>query len=489
MVALKDILPELGSLPDIQLSGLSDDSRVISSGQAFIAVAGDASDGHEYITDAIARGAAVVLAEQPVADCPVPVIVVPELKRQRGAIAGRMLGDPSRRMHCAGITGTNGKTSVAYYLAELASDLGHTCGYLGTIGWGLPDALEQAALTTDSAINTQQRLHSLLELDAQWVAMEVSSHALDQDRVDAIHFDVGVFTNLSRDHLDYHGSLEAYGAAKARLFEMVPAAVINNDDEFGARLIERTSALDVLSYGRQGDIHWRDLKFHDRGVSGVWHTPWGSTPFTLPLFGEIAVANLSAVLAVLCLAGESLDAVVELAGEVQPVPGRVEFFHGAAGQAAPNVVVDYAHTPDALEKVLATLKPHVSGRLICVIGCGGDRDAGKRPMMAAAAEAGADVVWLTSDNPRSEDPLSIIEDMSKGLQGSGDVRRCVDRRDAISQAFAQAGSDDLLLVAGKGHEDYQELAGQRLPFSDRELVCDLLAIGSAAGSTTQEARC
>ncbi len=489
MVALKNILPELDGLPEMVVSGVSDDSRLVSNGDAFIAVAGDASDGHEHAAAAVRRGAAVVLAERPVADCSVPVVIVPDLKRQRSAIAARMFGEPSRQMHCAGITGTNGKTSVAYYLAELAGGLGHDCGYLGTIGWGLPDDLQQAVLTTDSAINTQQRLRSLLELGARWVAMEVSSHALDQDRVAAVEFDIGVFTNLSRDHLDYHGSLEAYGAAKARLFEMVPAAVINNDDEFGARLIEITTAKDVLSYGRQGDVHWRDLNFHDRGVSGVWYTPWGSAPFTLPLFGEIAVANLSAVLAVLCLSGETLDAVVELADGIKPVPGRVEFFRGTADRSSPNVVVDYAHTPDALEKVLLTLRPHVSGRIICVIGCGGDRDAGKRPMMAAAAEAGADVVWLTSDNPRSEDPQSIISDMAAGLRGTGDVRQCVDRREAISAAFSAAAADDLLLVAGKGHEDYQEIAGARLPFSDRELVCDLLAVTAGSLSPTQETHC
>ena len=489
MVALKNILPELDDLPDVMVSGVNDDSRAINSGDAFIAVAGDVSDGHDHAAAAVARGAAVVLAERPVADCAVPVVVVPELKRQRSAIAARMLDDPSRQLHLAGITGTNGKTSVAYYLAELAGGLGHACGYLGTIGWGLPEDLQQGVLTTDSAINTQQRLRSLLDLGARWVAMEVSSHALDQDRVAAVQFDVGVFTNLSRDHLDYHGSLEAYGAAKARLFEMVPAAVINSDDEFGARLIEMTSAADVLSYGRQGDVRWRDLVFHDRGVSGVWHTPWGSAQFTLPLFGEIAVANLSAVLTVLCLAGESLDAVVELAGGIKPVPGRVEFFRGPADQPTANVVVDYAHTPDALEKVLLTLRPHVSGRLICVIGCGGDRDAGKRPMMAAAAEAGADLVWLTSDNPRGEDPQSIIGDMTRGLRGTGDVRQCVDRREAIIAAFAETAADDLLLVAGKGHEDYQEVAGQRLPFSDRELVRDLLSTSSGPQSSTQEAHC
>lgn len=468
MVNLAQILPDLDVPEALMVAGVRDDSRLIAPGDLFVAVAGAVSDGHEHAAAAVAQGAVAVLAERPVSDCAVPVIVVPNLKQRRSEIAGVVLNHPSRDVHCVGITGTNGKTSVAYYLAELACATGRRCGYLGTIGWGLPGQLDAAKLTTDSAVNTQQRLRDLVDLGARWVAMEVSSHALDQDRVAALDFDAGVFTNLSRDHLDYHGSFEAYGAAKARLFEMVPAAIINADDEFGARLIDATSAQRVLSYGRTGDVRWDGLSFHDRGVSGTWHTPWGSSAFTLPLFGEIAVANLSAVLAVLCLAGESLDTVVELAAEIKPVPGRVEFFRGA-----PNVVVDYAHTPDALEKVLETLRPHVSGRLICVIGCGGDRDRGKRPMMAAAAEQGADTVWLTSDNPRSEDPSAIIKDMVAGLSGTGDVRQCVDRADAINQAFAEADADDLLLVAGKGHEDYQEIGGQRLPFSDRDLVVQL----------------
>ena len=482
MLALSDMLPDLDQLPELSVAGLSDDSRVIKAGDAFVAVRGDLSDGHEHAAAAVAQGAVVVLAERHLSGLSVPVVVVPELKRRRSELAGRALDHPSSHLHCIGVTGTNGKTSVAYYLAELASGLGYRSGYLGTIGWGFPDRLNPAQLTTDSAINTQKRLAELGVQGAQWVAMEVSSHALDQDRVAAIRFDVAVFTNLSRDHLDYHDSFAAYGAAKARLFQLASAAVINADDAFGVNLIKTTSASEVVSYGRDGDIRWESLRFHDRGVSGVWHTPWGSSDFTLPLVGEFAVANLSAVLGVLCLAGASLQSVVELAQTIEPVPGRVEFFPGK-----PSVVVDYAHTPDALEKVLATLRPHVEGRLICVIGCGGDRDPGKRPLMATAAEQGADVVWLTSDNPRSEDPVAIIEDMAVGLSGRGDVRQRSDRRAAITEAFAEARPDDLLLIAGKGHEDYQEIAGRRLPFSDRQLAGEMLSSSAGSDRCSEEA--
>jgi len=303
MVALAALLPWLDAVPDVQVTGISDDSRDIAQGDVFVAIAGDRSDGHEYVDSAVQRGAVAVLAERPMPTLAVPALVVPELKRRRGAIASSLLGDPSASLFCVGVTGTNGKTSVAFYLAELASALGYRTGYLGTIGWGLCDSLQPALLTTDSAINTQKRLRELAANGATWVAMEVSSHALDQDRVSAVQFDVSVFTNLSRDHLDYHPSFEAYGAAKARLFENVGVAVINTDDAFGAELADKVNADEILTYGRSGDIRWRDLRFHDQGVSGVWETPWGSRTFALPLFGEFAVANLSAVLAVLCHAG------------------------------------------------------------------------------------------------------------------------------------------------------------------------------------------
>jgi UDP-N-acetylmuramoyl-L-alanyl-D-glutamate--2,6-diaminopimelate ligase len=481
MVALATLLPWLDAVPDVEVAGISDDSRDVVQGDVFVAVAGDRSDGHDHVDSALKRGAVAVLSERSMPALAVPCVVVPELKRRRGVIASSVLGDPSADLFCVGVTGTNGKTSVAFYLAELASALGYPTGYLGTIGWGLCDSLQPALLTTDSAINTQKRLHELAETGAVWVAMEVSSHALDQDRVAAVQFDVSVFTNLSRDHLDYHPSFEAYGEAKARLFENVGVAVINTDDAFGAELAGNVKADEIITYGRDGDIRWRDLQFHDQGVSGVWDTPWGSRGFTLPLFGEFAVANLSAVLTVLCHTGVELDQVVDLAAGIRPVPGRVELFPGA-----PAVVVDYAHTPDALAKVLATLRAHVRGRLICVIGCGGDRDSGKRPLMAAAAERGADQVWLTSDNPRSEDPLSIIRDMRSGLSGSGEVHEMVDRREAVVQAFSGADAEDVLLVAGKGHEDYQEIAGERLPFSDRQLVKELLAAAARQAGTGED---
>jgi len=465
MAALATILPELDGVPDVDVVGVTDDSREVAPGDLFLAVAGARSDGHDFAAAAAERGAAAVLAERAIAGLGVPVVVVPDLKRLRSAIAGRVLGDPGGQLYCVGVTGTNGKTSVAFYLAELATRLGHATGYLGTIGWGCTTELEPALLTTDSAVNTQKRLKTLVERGFEWVAMEVSSHALDQHRVEAVGFDVGVFTNLSRDHLDYHDSFEAYGAAKARLFEDVNVAVVNTDDPFGQRLARGLRVPTLITYGRDGDVRWRALELDARGVRGRWETPWGNTEFELPLVGEFAVANVSAVVAVLCQAGLVLADVAALAARIAPVPGRLEFFPGA-----PSAVVDYAHTPAALETVLTALRPHVAGRLVCLVGCGGDRDRGKRPLMAAAAETGADEVWLTSDNPRGEDPAAILADMRSGLSGRVPVHEQADRARAIEAALTSAAPADLVLVAGKGHEDYQEVGGQRLPFSDRAIV-------------------
>jgi UDP-N-acetylmuramoyl-L-alanyl-D-glutamate--2,6-diaminopimelate ligase len=281
---------------------------------------------------------------------------------------------------------------------------------------------------------------------------------------------VGVFTNLSRDHLDYHGDLASYGAAKAKLFESVKMAVVNSDDAFGRELAQHLRSIPVVTYGASGDVRWRDLEFSAGGVRGTWETPWGNSEFSLPLYGEFSVANMAAAICVLCQAGLPFIKVLEAAEQVTPVAGRMEFFRGSR-----DVVVDFAHTPDALEKMLEALRPHVTGRLVCVFGCGGDRDPGKRPLMAHAAEQHADVVWLTSDNPRSEDPEVILQEMRAGLSDATEVHVCVDRRQAIELAIGQADAADLIVVAGKGHEDYQEIAGRRLAFSDREIVQRLVS--------------
>jgi UDP-N-acetylmuramoyl-L-alanyl-D-glutamate--2,6-diaminopimelate ligase len=474
MIALAEILPEAGT-SKLEVAGICDDSREVRPGDVFIAIAGGLSDGHHFASQAVAAGAVAVLAERAISGLDVPLIVVPELHKRRGELAAITFGHPSQALHCVGVTGTNGKTSIAYFIADMLERLGCPAGYLGTIGWGDISDLATAQLTTASAITIQQRLARLVQLGKRWAVLEVSSHALDQDRTAAVAFDVAVFSNLSRDHLDYHADFASYGAAKAKLFDYptLDAAVINVDDEFGRSLAQRAAAsLQVWTYGRSGDIRWEDLQFHDTGVRGRWVTPWGESDFVLPLYGEFSVANMSAAVGVLCQAGMPLADVVEAAAAVRSVPGRVEFYPGE-----PGVVVDFAHTPDALDKVLAALAPHVQGQLICVFGCGGDRDPGKRPLMAQAASKHADVLWLTSDNPRSEDPQLIVREMRRGLSSSSGVHECVDRRAAIEQAIRQAEPGDLVVIAGKGHEDYQEIKGEKVPFSDREVVQSILGKG------------
>ncbi len=480
-IPLQNLLAELeiSGVPEavgaLSVTGISDDSRAVCAGDLFVAVRGEASDGHDYVAAAAASGAVAILAERDVA-ADVPVLVADDLKRQRSAVADLVYAQPSAALTCVGVTGTNGKTSIACYVAELAARLGRPAGYMGTIGWGEPGALSAASLTTESAIMVQARLADFRDRSLDWAVLEVSSHALDQHRVDAVRFNYAVFSNLSRDHLDYHGDFESYGRAKARLFRFpeLAAAVINLDDDFGRALAqELAGAVEVLGYGEDvaASIRWSELDYHSAGVRGCFHTPWGDARFELPLFGDFSVANAAAALAVLCHSGCSLPDVVAALATLTPVPGRVEFFTGA-----PTLVVDYAHTPDALAKMLASLRPHLAdaegekSRLICLCGSGGDRDRGKRPLMAAAACEHADEVWLTSDNPRSEDPAAIIDDMLQGVPANASVQVCVDRREAIEAAVRSAGAGDLVVIAGKGHEDYQEVNGQRLPFDDRAIA-------------------
>ncbi|RME97980.1 MAG: UDP-N-acetylmuramoyl-L-alanyl-D-glutamate--2,6-diaminopimelate ligase, partial [Alphaproteobacteria bacterium] len=319
---------------------------------------------------------------------------------------------------------------------------------------------------------------------AEAAALEVSSHALDQHRVEGVRFDYAVFTNLSRDHLDYHGDLESYGRAKARLFRWpgLKGAVINVDDAFGAALKTELSGLpEVIGFGQDAAaaVRYRVVEALDAGIQTRFDSPWGSAEVLLPLYGEFSAANAAAAVGTLCLAGfDFADVTAELA-TLSPVPGRMEFFQGA-----PALVVDYAHTPDAVAKMLEALKPHTQGRLICLVGCGGDRDPGKRPLMAGAACDHADVVWLTSDNPRSEDPQRILDDMLAGVPDGATIRVEADRRAAIEAAVAEAAPDDLVVIAGKGHERYQEVAGVRRPFDDRALARGLAGISAASREAT-----
>ncbi|MCP5179380.1 MAG: UDP-N-acetylmuramoyl-L-alanyl-D-glutamate--2,6-diaminopimelate ligase [Pseudomonadales bacterium] len=470
---LRDLLG--GDVAELDVSSVTDDSRRVAPGSLFIAVKGHVTDGHGYIADAIARGAVAVVCEQlPATPVSIPCVVDASIAGKRGQIAARLHGEPSEQINCIGVTGTNGKTSVAFHIASMLEALGHPAGYMGTVGWGRFGHLQQTDSTTGGAIVNQERLACLLEAGVRHVAMETSSHALDQGRVDDVRFAAGVFTNLSRDHLDYHADMAAYGSAKRHLFELpgMRLGIINSDDEFGRSLIaDIGKRMTVHTFGRKGDITWSHLRPGAAGIRGRWSTPWGQAIFELPLVGEFSVANAAAALGVLAGLGFDLEALVDVQRRMPAVPGRMQFFQVPDG---PVVVIDYAHTPDALMAVLSALRRHCKGELICLLGCGGDRDAGKRPMMAAVAEELADVLWFTSDNPRSEDPEAILDDMRAGLRGRGCVYECVDRADAIRRAIACGSSDDMVLVAGKGHEDYQELASGRVPFSDATVVGEIV---------------
>ena len=510
-------LPELldaRDAPPIEISGLCEDSRGVGPGDAFVATKGAALDGHDYAAAALRGGAVCVLAERPLPQLCGPVVQVRDLRARRAALAAKLYGNPSAHMVCVGVTGTNGKTTIAHQVACLAQGLGLDAGYLGTLGWGAV-ANEAAAspaespaanrpllnrsaremgmegprprkgpqaprfapsrLTTEGAIGTQRRLARLRRLGCSWAALEVSSHALAQGRVDRVAFDFAVFSNLTRDHLDYHGSFAAYAEAKGRLFQFASlrCAVINIDDAFGRRLAGGLKGMEVVTYGGRGaDLRWTRVAHRQGGLSGLLQTPWGKVELSASVCGDFGLANLAAAIGVLGAAGQSLDAIAAVVAGLPPVPGRMEFVRRCG---RPSVVVDYAHTPDALAKALSALRPHCRGRLICVLGCGGDRDAGKRPIMAQAAVALADRAWFTSDNPRSEDPAAIIAAMLAGLSDASKVTVEADRAAAIRAAIAYAGADDLVVVAGKGHETHQEARGEKRPFSDRSLVRRVLA--------------
>ncbi|WP_421865386.1 UDP-N-acetylmuramoyl-L-alanyl-D-glutamate--2,6-diaminopimelate ligase [Motiliproteus sp.] len=488
-MTLQQLLPDLALPPEVgqlRISGIENDSRRIQGGDLFLACRGLNVDGNRFAEAAVAAGAVAVLTEDDGAlvSLSVPVIRVEHLTDRQGELADRFYGSPSRKLHMVGITGTNGKTSCSHFIAAALERFGQRAAVIGTTGNGFLGSLEPATHTTPDAVQLQRLLAQLQQQQAGAVAMEVSSHALEQGRVSAVAFEQAVFTNLSRDHLDYHGSMEAYGEAKARLLLQYPIrhAVVNSDDPFGRALIKRIPAgVEVLAYGEQPldqDLQSRALqlqvsqcRLNRRGIEAQIDTPWGVVGIDSPLLGRFNLDNLLASLGVLIGAGIDIQTAVTALNQIEGVEGRMQAFDQPN---QPLVVVDYAHTPDALDKALSSLREHVQGRLWCVFGCGGDRDRGKRPQMAKAAEQQADYLVVTSDNPRTEDPQAIIDEVMSGVQRSASVRTEVNRPAAIAQAIAAAGPEDVILIAGKGHEDYQEINGVRHRYSDIETVTQIL---------------
>jgi UDP-N-acetylmuramoyl-L-alanyl-D-glutamate--2,6-diaminopimelate ligase len=475
--------PELAGLVP---TGLRLDSRAIEPGEAFIALAGQQRHGLDFAAVAATRGASCVLFEPPAPAAapppPLPALAVPGLRRHLGLIADRAYASPSRELTVVGVTGTNGKTSTVHLLAQALAGAGTDVATIGTLGSGRPQALVEGERTTPDVLSVHALLRRFVDAGVSHVAMEVSSHALDQGRVDHVAFAVAVFTNLSRDHLDYHGDMQAYGAAKARLFDWpgLAAAVVNSDDAFGRELAGRLRpglrrlrfGLAPLADGGVPEFHAADVRTGGDGLAFTLHTPAGAAPVTSALLGRFNVGNLLGVAAVLHALDWPLPAIVSALAGVRGVPGRMQR-HG--GGDRPLVVVDYAHTPDALEQALASLREHTVGALHCLFGCGGERDAGKRPQMAAIAQRLADAVVVTDDNPRGEDGDAIVAAIMAGFGQPEAVAVERDRGRAIAAAVARAAPGDIVLVAGKGHEPYQEVAGVRLPFDDGAHVRAALA--------------
>tara|TARA_R110001592_G_scaffold363371_1_gene685661 strand:- start:283211 stop:284701 length:1491 start_codon:yes stop_codon:yes gene_type:complete len=465
---------------DTPIQGLQLDSRKVQSGDLFLAVPGELHDGRQFIEQAVANGAVAVLAEAPVAGfvdaLPVPLVEIPELRFDVGALAARFFRHPSRDLHVVGVTGTNGKTTTTSLIAQLGRSQGQSCGVIGTLGALLDDSVADSVNTTPDPVSLQRQLAQWRDQGVSTVSIEVSSHALVQGRVSGVEFKTAIYTNLSHDHLDYHGSMDAYARAKMQLFSSAGLlhAVVNLDDEYAPEVLAAVpEGVSILTYSTsrdEADIRVKNTRYNAAGVAGELQTPWGSGRFSSPLPGEYNLANLAAAVTAVVLAGEDLLAVLAAVSRLRPVPGRMQLIPNALGL---QVVVDYAHTPDALEQVLSALKNHVSGRLVTVFGCGGDRDRAKRQVMGRVASKFSDRVVVTSDNPRSEDPAIILADITSGC--SGNFALVADRSQAIAMAIAEASPGDCVVIAGKGHENYQIIEGVRHHFSDEEQALKALS--------------
>jgi len=490
------LLDGIAKIPatEAHVSDLTLDSRQVRTGSLFFALPGLKDHGLRFAAEACARGATAVLWE-PGADAAPPVLppgvfgaAIPNLKSLVGRIADRFFNWPSSQLRIAGITGTNGKTTCAYLLAQCLERLGLAAAYMGTIGWGRPAALAEPTHTTPDAITVHRTLAQLRGSGVRELAMEVSSHALDQRRVDGVRFHIAAFTNLTRDHLDYHGSMQKYGAAKAKLFQAADLKhiVLNIGDEFGralARDYAGGASLIAVWVGAGGSgwladraLHATQVKTETRGISIELDGSFGQATVKTQLLGRFNAENSLVVLGCLLSLGVSLADAAKALAECKPAPGRMEVVKTDAPNK-PTVVVDYAHTPDALAKALSAAREHCAGALWCVFGCGGDRDAGKRSVMGGIADDLADQIIVTDDNPRSEDPQAITRDILQGIK-TRSVRVIHDRGEAIATALNEAQAGDLVLIAGKGHEDYQIYGETRRAFSDRSEAQRLL--GAAA---------
>jgi len=484
---------------DPVVRGLTYDSRAVAPGDAFIALRGATADGHDHLDAALRLGAVALLLEEP-REAPVPVAVVADTRRALAPMATRFFGDPARELELIGVTGTNGKTSTTYLVESILLAAGRKPGLIGTVEIRYDDERARAVNTTPESLDLQRALRAMRTAGVDSVAMEVSSHGLALGRVEGCTFAVAAATNVTQDHLDFHGDMERYLAAKAALFEARlatgGAAVINLDDASATAFVRAARARDArlfrVTRRADGEAEVRLLSATCRleGTDARVATPVGELDLALPLLGDFNLENALVAVGIGCALGLSADVIRTGIARCPQVPGRMERV-GADQGGAPTVLVDYAHTPDAVDKLLAAVRPLAQGRLLTVFGCGGDRDRAKRPLMAEAAARHSDRVIATSDNPRTEDPARILADVEPGLAsmkactaGSLDTteRGCVtvvDRREAIGLAVAIARPEDTLVIAGKGHEDYQIVGREKLPFDDREEAAHALRRRSA----------
>ena len=478
---LKLLLPEI-QLPEaaasVVISSVTLDSRMAVSGALFFAVQGGQVNGRAYIAQAFAAGAlvALVTAEDDVASCEFEngwIISIPNLSAKISQIAARFYGLPGQELRVIGVTGTNGKTTCTQLLARLYHALGERVAVLGTLGYGaIGSALVDTGMTTPDAVQTQKILRDLRQRHVRHLAMEVSSHALVQQRVAAVPMQTAVFTNLTRDHLDFHGDMDSYGQAKLGLFRQlgIERGIINLDDPFAATIQAQIVETPLITYGvenARADVNATQVVYHDLGIQALVSTPWGKGELRSHLLGAFNLSNLLAVVAAACAEGFSLGEVLAAVATLAPVPGRMQRIEVKSDV---QVIVDYAHTPDALRAVLSAARLHCHGHLWSVFGCGGDRDSGKRPEMASISAALADSTLVTSDNPRTEDPEKIVAEIVTGFSAENRYSVEVDRKRAIAHVIANARAGDVIVLAGKGHEDYQIIGTTKHPFSDIALA-------------------
>ncbi|VFP80509.1 UDP-N-acetylmuramoyl-L-alanyl-D-glutamate--2,6-diaminopimelate ligase [Candidatus Erwinia haradaeae] len=486
---LKNLLaPWVSNAPNCLLRGITLDSRKVMSGDLFIAINGHQVDGRNFIVQAISQGAVAVIAESKGYTqhgkiqyiCNIPVTYIEDLAQSLSKIAGDFYQNPGSQLKLIGVTGTNGKTTVTHLLAQWAQLLGNVSAIMGTLGNGLYGHLALTNNTTDSAIDVQNALSTLAKQDVSLVGMEVSSHALTQGRVAALPFSAAVFTNLSRDHLDYHHNMNCYEHSKWQLFfkYQIKKIIINGDDTVGRKWLKRLpNAVYVsMDHNNHYDQHqqWliaKKVTYSNSGTSIDFTSSWGSGYMETHLIGSFNVSNLLLSLATLLSLQYPLEVLIRTATQLQPVSGRMEMFWVTK---KPKVVIDYAHTPCALEKALIEIRRYCKGRLWCVFGCGGDRDPGKRPMMGELAERLSDFLIITNDNPRNEDPVIIIRDILSGLLYPKTAYVIINRAQAVTYAIKQAKMDDVVLIAGKGSENYQTFGKNNVNYSDKNIVLTLL---------------